>query len=95
MKESSRGLMTATPGIFESVVDTRHAGTWAEAEGLSPDAIEKMYSGLVNHAITEELKHCGPSTRHLSLVSGLSAMDRSQPFATGNNRPKTARQVCL
>jgi isochorismate pyruvate lyase len=30
---------------------------WAEAEGLSPDAIEKMYSDLVNHFIAEEMKH--------------------------------------
>lgn len=30
---------------------------WAEAEGLNPDAIEKMYSDLVNHFIAEEMKH--------------------------------------
>ncbi|MGV8889273.1 MAG: isochorismate lyase [Pseudomonas sp.] len=30
---------------------------WAEAEGLSPDAIEKMYSDLVNYFIAEEMKH--------------------------------------
>lgn len=30
---------------------------WAEAEGLSPHAIEKMYSDLVNHFIAEEMKH--------------------------------------
>jgi isochorismate pyruvate lyase len=30
---------------------------WAEAEGLSPDAIEKMYSDLVKHFIAEEMKH--------------------------------------
>lgn len=29
---------------------------WAEAEGLSPDAIEKLYSDLVNHFIEEEMK---------------------------------------
>jgi isochorismate pyruvate lyase len=30
---------------------------WAEVEGLNPDAIEKMYSDLVNHFIAEEMKH--------------------------------------
>jgi len=30
---------------------------WAAAEGLNPDAIEKMYSDLVNHFISEEMKH--------------------------------------
>ena len=29
---------------------------WAEAEGLAPDAIEKMYSDLVNYFIEEELR---------------------------------------
>ena len=29
---------------------------WAQAEGLNPDAIEKMYRDLVNHFIEEELK---------------------------------------
>jgi len=28
---------------------------WAEAEGLSPDAIEKLYTDLVNHFIDEEM----------------------------------------
>jgi isochorismate pyruvate lyase len=30
---------------------------WAENEGLNADAIEKMYSDLVNHFIAEEMKH--------------------------------------
>ena len=30
---------------------------WAAAEGLNPDAIEKMYSDLVQHFIAEEMKH--------------------------------------
>ncbi len=30
---------------------------WAEAEGLSADAIEKLYSDLVGHFIAEEMKH--------------------------------------
>jgi isochorismate pyruvate lyase len=29
---------------------------WAVEEGLSPDAIEKMYADLVNHFIDEEMK---------------------------------------
>jgi len=28
---------------------------WASSEGLSPDAIEKMYRDLVNHFIKEEM----------------------------------------
>lgn len=31
--------------------------TWAEEEGLNPDAIEKMYRDLVSHFIEEEMKH--------------------------------------
>ena len=30
---------------------------WAKEEGLSADAIEKMYQDLVNHFIDEEMKH--------------------------------------
>ncbi|WP_448119171.1 isochorismate lyase [Pseudomonas serbica] len=40
---------------FDSMLVTRRE--WAEAEGLSPDAIEKMYSDLVKHFIAEEMKH--------------------------------------
>ncbi|WP_223507306.1 isochorismate lyase [Pseudomonas sp. GL-RE-29] len=40
---------------FDSMLAKRRE--WAEAEGLSPDAIEKMYSNLVNHFIAEEMKH--------------------------------------
>lgn len=29
---------------------------WAQAEGLNADAIEKLYSDLVQHFIAEELK---------------------------------------
>ena len=43
------------PERFKAMLTTRRE--WAEAEGLSPDAIEKMYSDLVNHFIAEELKH--------------------------------------
>ncbi|MGX0891206.1 isochorismate pyruvate lyase [Pseudomonas sp. ADAK2 TE3594] len=43
------------PGRFKAMLATRRE--WAETEGLSPDAIEKMYSDLVNHFIGEEMKH--------------------------------------
>ena len=43
------------PERFKAMLATRRE--WAEAEGLSPDAIEKMYSDLVNYFIAEELKH--------------------------------------
>jgi isochorismate pyruvate lyase len=40
---------------FDSMLAIRR--DWAVAEGLSPDAIEKMYSDLVKHFIAEEMKH--------------------------------------
>lgn len=43
------------PERFKAMLATRRE--WAEAEGLSPDAIEKMYSDLVTHFIAEEMKH--------------------------------------
>ena len=41
------------PERFKSMLAKRRE--WAEAEGLSPDAIEKLYSELVNHFIEEEM----------------------------------------
>ena len=43
------------PERFKAMLATRRE--WAEAQGLNPDAIEKMYSDLVNHFIAEEMKH--------------------------------------
>ncbi|VVO56883.1 Isochorismate pyruvate lyase [Pseudomonas fluorescens] len=43
------------PERFKAMLVTRRE--WAEAEGLNPDAIEKMYRDLVNHFIAEEMKH--------------------------------------
>ncbi|MGN8273722.1 isochorismate lyase [Pseudomonas sp. SMV71] len=43
------------PERFKAMLATRRE--WAEAEGLNPDAVEKMYSDLVNHFIAEEMKH--------------------------------------
>jgi isochorismate pyruvate lyase len=43
------------PERFNAMLATRRE--WAEAEGLNSDAIEKMYSDLVNHFIAEEMKH--------------------------------------
>jgi isochorismate pyruvate lyase len=40
---------------FDSMLAIRR--DWAVAEGLSPDAIEKMYSDLVKHFIAEEMNH--------------------------------------
>jgi len=40
---------------FKAMLATRR--DWAAAEGLNPDAIEKMYSDLVQHFIAEEMKH--------------------------------------
>jgi len=43
------------PERFKAMLATRRE--WAQAEGLDPDAIEKMYSDLVTHFIAEEMKH--------------------------------------
>ena len=43
------------PERFQAMLATRR--DWAESEGLNADAIEKMYSDLVNHFIAEEMKH--------------------------------------
>lgn len=41
------------PERFAAMLQQRRV--WAEKEGLSPDAIEKMYRDLVNHFINEEM----------------------------------------
>ncbi|WP_260955907.1 isochorismate lyase [Pseudomonas citri] len=43
------------PERFKAMLAKRRE--WAEVQGLNPDAIEKMYSDLVNHFIAEEMKH--------------------------------------
>lgn len=43
------------PERFQTLLQQRRI--WAEAEGLNPDAIEKMYRDLVNHFIAAELNH--------------------------------------
>jgi isochorismate pyruvate lyase len=43
---------------FEAMLAQRR--TWAEAEGLSPETIEKMYRDLVGHFIDEEMKRWKP-----------------------------------
>jgi isochorismate pyruvate lyase len=40
---------------FQAMLQQRRV--WAEEEGLNPDAIEKMYTDLVNHFIAEEMKY--------------------------------------
>ncbi len=42
------------PERFEAMLKQRRV--WAKKEGLSPDAIEKMYRDLVDHFIEEEMK---------------------------------------
>ena len=42
------------PDRFKAMLEKRRE--WAQSEGLNPDAIEKMYSDLVNHFIEEEMK---------------------------------------
>jgi isochorismate pyruvate lyase len=41
------------PERFKSMLEQRRL--WASEQGLSPDAIEKMYRDLVNHFINEEM----------------------------------------
>lgn len=41
------------PERFKAMLAQRR--DWASSEGLSPDAIEKMYRDLVNHFINEEM----------------------------------------
>ncbi|MEW6992009.1 isochorismate lyase [Colwelliaceae bacterium 6441] len=41
------------PERFKAMLAMRRE--WAASEGLSPDAIEKMYTDLVNHFIKEEM----------------------------------------
>lgn len=42
------------PERFKAMLQQRRL--WAEENGLNPDAIEKLYSDLVNHFIEEEMK---------------------------------------
>lgn len=43
------------PERFQAMLVKRRE--WAQEEGLNPDAIEKMYSGLVRHFIAAELEY--------------------------------------
>ena len=45
----------AAPERFAAMLQVRRQ--WAELEGLSPDAIEKLYRDLVSHFIAEEQAH--------------------------------------
>ena len=42
------------PERFKAMLEKRRQ--WAEQEGLSPDAIERMFSDLVNHFIDDEMQ---------------------------------------
>jgi len=48
------------PERFEAMLQKRRE--WASEEGLSSDAIEKMYRDLVNHFINEEMQKWKQST---------------------------------
>ena len=54
-KYKTSATSVRAPERFKTMLATRRQ--WAEAEGLSPDAIEQMYRDLVNHFIAEEMKH--------------------------------------
>lgn len=43
------------PDRLQSMLEQRRI--WAEAAGLEPEAIEKLYRDLVNYFIAEEMKH--------------------------------------
>ncbi len=43
------------PERFKAMLLQRRA--WAEAVNIHPDAIEQMYTNLVNYFISEEMKH--------------------------------------
>lgn len=58
VKAASRFKTSATsvkdPERVEALLNQRRS--WAAAEGLNADAIEKLYRDLVNHFIDEEMK---------------------------------------
>lgn len=51
----SSELSVKAPERLQAMLEQRRV--WAEAEGLNPEAIAKLYRDLVNHFIDEELKH--------------------------------------
>lgn len=52
---------------------------WAEAEGLHPDVIEKMYRDLVNYFIAEEMHHWQEQLDSESTTREISLGDESKP----------------
>lgn len=53
-KFKASSVAVRAPERFKAMLEKRRE--WASKEGLSPDAIEKMYEDLVNHFIDEEMK---------------------------------------
>jgi isochorismate pyruvate lyase len=53
-KFKTNEVSVKAPERFKSMLKQRRI--WAEAEGLNPDVIEKLYQDLVNYFIQEELK---------------------------------------
>ncbi|MFN3848853.1 MAG: isochorismate lyase [Spirosomataceae bacterium] len=54
-KFKTSATAVAAPERFKAMLIKRRE--WAIENGLSPDAIEKLYTDLVNHFIEEEMKH--------------------------------------
>jgi isochorismate pyruvate lyase len=48
-------MAVKAPERFKSMLLKRRE--WAIEDNLNPDAIEKLYTDLVNHFIDEEMKH--------------------------------------
>ncbi|PZV07894.1 MAG: isochorismate-pyruvate lyase [Leptolyngbya sp.] len=54
-KFKTSGAAVKAPDRVQAMLQQRRV--WAEAEGLNGDAIEALYSDLINHFIAAELKH--------------------------------------
>lgn len=65
------------PERYQAVLQTRRE--WAQDAGLSPDAIEKMYTDLIAHFIDEERKllHVSPNSSQPEATTGNSTVSGS------------------
>src|SRR3990167_2081542 len=73
------------PERFEAMLSKRRE--WAEAEGLSPDAIERLYTDLVNHLIARDARthrFLLPGASCISPTAATSACSCSSLAATGS-----------
>ena len=62
-KFKSSEASVGAPERFKSMLEQRRI--WASSEGLSPDAIEKMYRDLVNYFIKEEMSKWESETENV------------------------------